>query len=121
MTRGGSQVVRNRPDRRDAESGQVLPFRRPGLPPLLGSAGPTADADGDRPDDLARYEQDRDDVIDYRQRMLMNVIALAIVTLLITAGVWIAGTIADLQRGQDCILQGRSNCAPVELPAPPQQ
>jgi len=121
MTRGGSQVVRSRPDREDAGAGQVLPFRRPGLPPLPDSAGPAADADGEVPDDLARYERDLDDVVDYRQRMLMNMIALAIVTLLITAGVWIADTIADLQRDQDCILQGRSNCAPIELPAPPQQ
>ena len=121
MTRSGSQVVRSRPDRDDAGSGQVLPFRRPGSSPLLGSANSAADADGEVPDDLARYEQDRDDVVDYRQRMLMNMIALAIVTLLITAGVWIADTIADLQRDQDCILQGRSNCAPIELPAPTQQ
>ena len=61
-------------------------------------------------------KQDRDDVIDYRQRALMNVIAVAIVTLLVGAGVWIADTIAEIQRDQDCVIQGRSNCAPVELP-----
>jgi hypothetical protein len=67
-------------------------------------------------DDFAAYEQDPDEPVDYRKRMLMNVIAVAVVTLLVGAGVWIADTIADLQRDQDCVLQGRSNCAPIELP-----
>jgi hypothetical protein len=50
--------------------------------------------------------------------MIMNVIALAIVTLLVGLGVWIADTISDLQREQDCLMQGRSNCAPIEVPVP---
>ena len=76
---------------------------------------------GAAPDDLARYEQDRTKSIDYRQRMLMNVIAIAIVTLLVGAGVWIADTITDLERDQDCVMQGRANCAPIEMPVPNQQ
>lgn len=51
----------------------------------------------------------------------MNVIALAIVTLLLGAGVWIADTITDLQRDQDCVMQGRVNCVPIDLPIPKQQ
>jgi hypothetical protein len=114
-----SQLVHNRPDRGDGdEFGQVLRFpRRPeGLPlrapPAIRPDERTIEPDGD----LAAYEQDRDDVIDYRQRTVMNVIAVAIVTLLVGAGVWIADTIAEIQRDQDCVIQGRSNCAPVELP-----
>ena len=86
----------------------------------LSPAGP-GDASAEPSDDFAAYEQDRDEVVDYRQRMLMNVIALVIVTLLLGAGVWIADTIADLQRDQDCVMQGRVNCAPIELPIPKQQ
>jgi hypothetical protein len=84
------------------------PANRASLKPV-----PTSDAD-----DFARFEQEPEERINYRQRMFMNVIALAIVTVLLGAGVWIAGTITELQKDQDCILQGRSNCAPLELPMP---
>jgi hypothetical protein len=43
-------------------------------------------------------------------------IAVMIVSLLVGAGVWIADTIADMQKIQDCTLQGRQNCAPIEVP-----
>jgi hypothetical protein len=121
--RGGSQVVHNRPDpQRTDEFGQVLAFRhRPGQPRVPASTVPTATAKPDESesvDDLAQYEQEQDDrPIDYRRRMLMNMIAIAIVTLLVGAGVWIADTITDLERDQDCVLQGRGNCAPIEAPA----
>jgi hypothetical protein len=72
--------------------------------------------DGDEPvDDLAAFE-DEDGNIDYRHRMLMNVFAVVIVSVLISAGVWIADTIAAMQKVQDCALQGRQNCAPIEVP-----
>jgi hypothetical protein len=73
-------------------------------------------------DDLAQYEQDRDDeAINYPHRMLMNIIAVAIVTLLIGVGVWLADTITDMEQQQDCVLQGRQNCAPIEIAAPTQK
>lgn len=108
----GSQVVHDRP-----EFGQVLRFRhRPGQPPRSGSALRPGEAEP--ADALVRYEQEQDEQIDYRQRMLMNVIALVIVTLLVGAGVWIADTIAEMEKDQDCVLQGRGNCAPIEAPVP---
>ncbi len=127
MNRSGSQAAKNRPDPRDAEAfGQVLPFRRPGQPPLSVPPVRLADADIERPDidlsdELAQYEQDQDEVVDYRQRALMNVIALAVLAFLVSTGVWLADTIAEMERDQDCMMQGRVNCAPIELPPPPQQ
>jgi hypothetical protein len=45
-------------------------------------------------DDLARYEQDaEEEPINYRQRMLMNVISVAIVTVILGIGVWIANNL----------------------------
>jgi len=127
MNRSGSQAVKNRSDPRDVGGfGQVLPFRRPGQSPLsVRPAQPTdgaTDASGDDlPDDFAQYEQDEDEIVNYRQRALMNVIALAVLAFLVSTGVWLADTIADMERDQDCMMQGRVNCAPIELPAPPQQ
>jgi hypothetical protein len=134
--RGGSKVVTDRPDPRGADAfGLVLRFerRRGGKVLLHAPASPANRAPANRAslkpvyrsepadndtDDFARFEQEPEERINYRQRMFMNVIALAIVTLLLGAGVWIAGTITELQKDQDCILQGRSNCAPLELPMP---
>jgi hypothetical protein len=113
-------VAQDRPNPSEAqesgsiESGRILTFqlrRRAGTP----GRAPIA-PDGDEPvDDLAAFE-DEDGHIDYRHRMLMNVIAVVIVSLLISAGVWIADTIAAMQKAQDCALQGRQNCAPIEVP-----
>jgi hypothetical protein len=133
--RGGSKVVTDRPDPRGADAfGLVLRFeRRRGGKVLLhapashapanslanrASLKPAYTSEPADDDDFARFEQEPEERINYRQRMFMNVIALAIVTLLLGAGVWIAGTITELQKDQDCILQGRSNCAPLELPMP---
>ena len=46
----------------------------------------------------------------------MNVIAVVIVSLLVGVGVWLADTIADMEKAQDCLMQGRQNCAPIEVP-----
>jgi hypothetical protein len=81
------------------EAGQILTFqlRRRVATPRQAPIAP----DGDEAvDDLAAFEEE-DGHIDYRHRMLMNVIA---------------DTIAAMQKVQDCALQGRQNCAPIELP-----
>jgi hypothetical protein len=117
--RGGSKVVTDRPDPRGADAfGLVLRFerRRAGKP--LSRSPPIKQPEDDDSDEFARYEREPDERIDYRQRMLMNVIALAVVTLLLGAGVWIADTITEMEEDQDCVMQGRSNCAPIELAMP---
>jgi hypothetical protein len=104
------------------EPARVLKFeRRPaaGRPPMQPWPRPrplAPDPPGAEPsDDLAQFEDD-DRPIDYRHRMLMNVIAVAVVTLLVGIGVWLADTIAAMERDQDCVLQGRQNCAPITVP-----
>jgi hypothetical protein len=100
------------------ELGQVLHFRRrSGLSPLGHSAVEGGIPSAAPDDDFARYEQEQGEAVDDRHRMLMNVLAGAIVVSLVTAGVWIADTIAAMQKDQDCVLQGRANCAPIEPPA----
>ena len=117
----GSKAVIERPDPRDAGPfGQILKFepRRPGNPSF---ASATPQRVEDDLDDFARFEQEQDEPIDYRHRMIMNLIALAILVSLVGLGVWIADTISDLQKEQDCLVQGRSNCAPIEVPIPAQE
>src|SRR5581483_8904965 len=101
-----SDVADSRPDLSVPQgSGQILQFR-------LRQRVPTPPSDdsvsGSRPDvfdDLAQYEED-DIHIDYRHRMLMNVIAVMVVAALIGAGVWIADTISDMEKTQDCLMKG---------------
>ena len=82
---------------------------------LVGSAAQPGEQESGDP--FTQYEQEQEGPINYRQRTLMNVIALAIVALLVGAGVWIADTIEVLQKDEDCVLQGRANCAPIEIPS----
>ena len=72
------------------------------------ATGPSA------PNDLSRYERRRDDPPDdFRHRMLANVAALAFTVALTAIGIWLAMSIADLRKTQDCVLMGRRDCARI--------
>jgi len=125
--RDGSSKLAHEPPEPEVphHSAQVLQFRpRARLPERPFSSSPglaneSVDHQSDLLDDLSRYEQDiEDEPINYRHRMLMNVMAVVVVTALVGIGVWLADTIAEMERKQDCVLQGRQNCAPIEVPAP---
>lgn len=127
MRDGTSNLAHDPPQSDGApHTAQVLQFRprgRLGKRSFAGQLRPAsefAEPETELLDDLTQYEQDRgeeDDNIDYPRRMLMNIIAGAAVTILICVGVWLADTIATMERDQDCVLQGRQNCAPIEVPA----
>jgi hypothetical protein len=113
----------NQPAAQDIrKSAKVLPFRRkpttkvPTMPLAIAPL-PGLQQGYQAHNDFARYEQDRDEPLNERQRMLMNLIAVAVVVTLISVGVWIADTIQVAVKQEDCLLQGRTNCAPIELPA----
>jgi hypothetical protein len=66
--------------------------------------------------DLSRYERPRDEPPDdFRHRMLANVAALAFTVALTAIGIWLAMSIADLRRTQDCVLMGRRDCARISV------
>ena len=98
-----------------AEEHRVLKFRPrtlahpPGRPADLGDQ---TEQDGE-PNDLSRYERDRDEPDDFRHRMLANVAALAFTVALTAIGIWLAVSIADLRKTQDCVLMGRRDCARI--------
>lgn len=96
--------------RPDDEKGRVVPFRRKPRMPLPGPPpkGPI--------DDLNKYAK-RGEPDDYRQRMINNGLGLVTLVVLGGIGVWLASSIAEMRKNQDCVLSGRRNCA--EIPAPP--
>lgn len=65
--------------------------------------------------DLSRYERPRDEPDDFRHRMLANVAALAFTVALTAIGIWLAVSIADLRKTQDCVLMGRRDCAKISV------
>ena len=60
--------------------------------------------------DLSRYQAPREEPDDFRHRMLANVAAFAFTVALTAVGIWLAMSIADLRRTQDCVLMGRRDC-----------
>lgn len=89
--------------------GQVIRLR-----PRGASAAPHRQAIGfpraQRPERVA------DEHEDYRHRMIANAAAFAICVLLVVVGVWIADTMAQMRKNQDCVLSGRRGCTPVDVP-----
>ncbi|WP_028346681.1 hypothetical protein [Bradyrhizobium murdochi] len=65
--------------------------------------------------DLSRYERSRDEGDDFRHRMLANIAALAFTVALTAIGIWLAVSIADLRKTQDCVLMGRRDCARISV------
>jgi hypothetical protein len=68
------------------------------------------------PNDLSRYERVREEPDDFRQRMLANIAAVAFTVALMAVGLWLAKSIADLRRTQDCVLMGRRDCVQIVPP-----
>ena len=65
------------------------------------------------PLDLSRYERPRPQPDDFRHRMLANIAAFAFTVALTAVGIWLAMSIADLRRTQDCVLMGRHDCVRI--------
>jgi hypothetical protein len=110
-----------RPVLTDAEH-HVLKFRPRTLaqpPGGHGGEGGRAGSQNDvRPEanDLSRYERTREEPDDFRHRMLANMAAFAFTVALTAIGIWLAMSIADLRKTQDCVLMGRRDCARISAP-----
>jgi hypothetical protein len=63
--------------------------------------------------DLSRYEKPREEPDDFRHRMLANIAAFAFTVALTAVGIWLAMSIADLRKTQDCVLMGRHDCVRI--------
>jgi len=98
------------------EMGRILRFepRRKAQRP---DQRPSSPLDDPSPvEGLDKYSRQRDDGDDYRYRMRANIAAIVLVALLIWCGYWLFNTLAEMRKVQDCILIGRTNCAPITLP-----
>jgi hypothetical protein len=53
---------------------------------------------------------------DEGNRNVENAVMLGFFALLVAAGIWLLGTMADLRKVQVCAAQGRRNCAVIDVP-----
>ena len=109
-----------RPMATDGEH-RVLPFRPRGLSDVAGQTNGMEnpaphDKNRPEPNDLERYERTRDEPDDFRHRMLANAAAFAFTIALTAIGIWLAMSIAELRKTQDCLLMGRRDCANISTP-----
>jgi hypothetical protein len=49
-------------------------------------------------------------------RIVENAVMAGFFVVLVAAGVWLLGTMADVRKAQDCAAQGRRNCETIEAP-----
>jgi hypothetical protein len=49
-------------------------------------------------------------------RNVENAVMLGFFAVLVTLGIWLLGTMADIRKVQDCAAQGRRNCATIDIP-----
>lgn len=95
------RILRFEPRRKIARSNERLSTPPSNLSPVEG---------------LEKYSRPREDSEDYRYRMRANLAAIVLVGLLIWCGFWLFNTLAEMRKVQDCILMGRTNCAPISVP-----
>jgi hypothetical protein len=53
---------------------------------------------------------------DEGNRTVENMVLAGFFVVLVAAGVWLLGTMADVRKAQDCAAQGRRNCQTIEVP-----
>jgi hypothetical protein len=76
-----------------------------------------SEASPPEPYDLSRHLRPREAPDEFRHRMLANIAALAFTVALTAVGIWLAMSIADLRRTQDCVLMGRRDCVRLTTPS----
>jgi hypothetical protein len=101
-----------RPASREPE-GRILPFRPRGSMFARNAPRPP------QVPDLQKFEHAPEEPDDFRHRMIMNGLGLAVTVMLIVAGIWIADVMAHMRKDQDCVLVGRPGCTPVDVPRQP--
>ena len=93
------------------DNNRVVPLR----PIMGGRAYSTRDFHESPVDSVEKYARkgERDD---YRHRMIMNVATLVVTIALMLVGIWLATSIAQMRKNQDCVLSGKRGCTPVAAP-----
>ena len=63
--------------------------------------------------ELARHDNDHDNGHDSRRPAVLG---LLVILVLVVAGYFLVTALRDNAKLEDCLLSGRKNCAPIEVP-----
>jgi hypothetical protein len=99
--------------RPDEDRSRILPFHRPGKPRAVVPRG----AEHGTPVEGVEKYGSAGEPDNYRQRMINNGLAFAACVVLVLIGVWIADTMAEMRKKQECVLSGRRDCAAIAAPS----
>ena len=58
-----------------------------------------------------------EDPDDEGDRTMTNIFLAVFFVLIVGGGVWLMNALLDQKKIQDCVAQGRRNCAPIDVPA----
>jgi hypothetical protein len=100
----------------DEERGRVVMFR-PRVPRARNDNLRRAPPEQRRSpvDDVGKYARGSEDD-NYAHRMMNNLLAFLVLSLIVFCGIWLANTMAQMRQDQDCVLSGRTNCSPIKMP-----
>src|SRR5271155_5035993 len=101
---------------KNGDNGHVIPFRPRASRPSKGKPR-RRDYSRSPVPDLSKYSSEPEED-DYRHRTRMNLLAFAALSLIVYCGIWIADNMSERAKVQDCVLIGRTNCAPIPIPPP---
>ena len=58
----------------------------------------------------------QDEVESERDRRISNIFLLVFFLVMVAAGIWLIDAMLEQKRIDECVGQGRRNCAPIETP-----
>jgi hypothetical protein len=110
----GGNPMTSQPSK-DEEKGRVLLFRpRPSR--SWNAKLRLRDQPRSPVNDLSKYSRGPEED-DFRHRMTMNLLAFGVLSLIVVCGIWLTNNISKKTRDLDCVLVGRTNCAPIPVPS----
>jgi len=67
---------------------------------------------------MEQPDQNQDQDPDFeRDRRATNIFLAVMFLLLVGGGIWLGKAMHDARKADECIAQGRRNCAPIDVPA----
>jgi hypothetical protein len=114
---GSCEEMTSQEPSNDEEKGRVLQFR-PRATRSWNAHLRLRDQMRSPVDNLDKYSRGPDDD-NFRHRMTVNLLAFAVLAFIVFCGIWLANTMSEMRKNQDCVLSGRTNCAPIRLPIDP--
>jgi len=101
---------------KDVDKGRVLPFLRPSAPHSWNARLRLRDQSRSPVSDLSRFSREPEED-DYPHRMFINLLAFVVLSFIIGCGIWLAVSMSERNKDQDCRWISRTYCVPIPGPS----